>query len=212
MKIERVNEETTLYTWDHLLREFGVITRVAVLEKKDARYVIDSYLGEIFMRDILQKREKRPTVLINTHHDWDHCWGNGYFQEIVAHVETKRLLEERDQGFRETYKDYDFSEEMRLPNRLFTQELRLGELRLFHSPGHSLDSISIYDEANRVLFVGDNAELPHPSDCDPQYVRQHRESIRSYLSMEVDLVVPAHGPLMRKQDLLKNLEYVENKG
>ena len=48
--------------------------------------------------------------------------------------------------------------DMYLPNLVFERELYFPEdkIKLLHTPGHTLDSISVLDEKENVLLVGDN--------------------------------------------------------
>ncbi len=84
-------------------------------------------------------------------------------------------------------------------------------LRIFETPGHSDDGISIYVEEDLVLFAGD-AMMPIPTvvDGDPEVLKQ---SLRKIQAIEPESIVQGHGEVILrgevKDALRTNIAYLE---
>jgi len=126
-------------------------------------YVIDTGLGSGSVAPVLEYigKDDKPIVVINTHCHWDHIWGNWVFEksQIIAHT-TCRELEDKywDDVVREYAGSVDGEVRKCLPNMVFEGELWFPDdgISIFHTPGHSADSISVYDQIDKVLYAGDN--------------------------------------------------------
>lgn len=92
------------------------------------------------------------------------------------------------------------------PTLTFVDELRvhLGgdrSLRLFRTPGHSADGVSILVEDCAVLVAGDCAAtgiVPALGDGDG---RTLEASLRLLEGMDIEVLVPGHGPVVRGADV-----------
>lgn len=89
--------------------------------------------------------------------------------------------------------------EMFLPNLGFEKELYFAEdkIKLFHTPGHTLDSISILDEEDGVLLlgdnIGDNMEDIIPSIyCDKDV---YINTMKKYENMDFDTCISGHNTI-----------------
>jgi glyoxylase-like metal-dependent hydrolase (beta-lactamase superfamily II) len=83
--------------------------------------------------------------------------------------------------------------------------LYLIPLYLFHSPGHTLDSISVYDEVDKILNIGDNAG-DNLDDLIPSLstsIEEYTETIQKYLSIEFKKVISYHIGIQDKEILNK---------
>lgn len=139
----------------------GCLTRAYVATTKRANYVIDTLLGAGSASHLLRHADPGlPTYVINTHHHWDHVWGNAFFPGavLVCHERCRENLRDRWDGMLERYGRYvDGEARPAVPNVQFRDGAVLNdELELFHSPGHTDDSISVFYRERNVLFVGDN--------------------------------------------------------
>lgn len=148
------------------------------------------------MVDALRAAGYGPDRLILTHGHGDHVRGSGSFvgAEIFAHhlapAEMRRHLADYDQ----------VADSLAIPTVLFDGELRLDlggtTLRLFPTPGHSIDGICVYLEESRVLFGGDvcvTGILP----AIFYDARVMERSLETLLEMEIEVLVPGHGPVVR---------------
>ncbi|MHB1127671.1 MAG: MBL fold metallo-hydrolase [Bacillota bacterium] len=86
------------------------------------------------------------------------------------------------------------------------QNLNVGDLpcRVIRSPGHSEGHICFYAPEPKILFAGDhlhkemtpNVSKWHGLEGDP--LGSYLDSIQSLSQLEIDLVLPAHGPIYRQ--------------
>ncbi len=205
-------------TFDDLVDSpYGTTTNICVLEAARALLVCDTYLGPDALRpalaDLLQ--DGREVVVVNTHADWDHVWGNCHFPgaRIIGHRRCRERLKEIGEADLAEFAAWQRGPITLLPPTVtFESRLDLPEFDavLFHTPGHTSDSISLYDRKDRVLVVGDNAERPIPSCIDPASLQAHVDSLAGYLTYDFDTVVPGHGELLTAADIRANAEYLQN--
>jgi glyoxylase-like metal-dependent hydrolase (beta-lactamase superfamily II) len=165
----------------------------------------------------------RQLLVINTHADYDHCWGNSVFASpgglfpapIIGHEQMlKRLrseqtatsLHERQQA------DKRFAN-VRLvePTITFTNNMRIDggdlTLELLPTPGHTEDHISIWLPQLRVLFAGDAAEHPIPYTDDAASLPTLRASLAQLVALNPVQVLPCHGGTTSPDILTQNLAY-----
>jgi len=163
----------------------------------------------------------RIDTLVNTHANGDHCYGNQLVggARIVASERTAAemtelppaamaaLLEqapamgELGAFFLECFGAFDFTGiELALPQETFSGELgmRVGELELELievGPAHTRGDTLVHVPARRVLFSGDILfSGAHPiAWAGP--VSNWIAACERILAMEVEVIVPGHGPL-----------------
>ncbi len=154
-------------------------------------------------------------LVLNSHSDWDHVWGNCAFAGalIIAHQKTYEFM--ADDG-RWEYALCSWSEakngtvERSLPTLTFAKEINFPEddLTFFHSPGHTVDSSTLWDSRDGVLFVGDNLELPLP------YLQSHDfeayiNTLERYLELEPETIITSHSGIVPSSLITKTKEYLE---
>lgn len=159
--------------------------------------------------------------IINTHHHADHSWGNCFFPGayVIAHdlcrkemaehgLEALRVAAEHDQQFKQT--------KLVLPQFTFSKgtiSLEVGKktLEIFHTPGHSLDSISVLAVEDRILFAGD-AILPVPFIADGD-ITMMRESLIKIRDTGLENIIQGHGDVILRGEVQEsvdeNLEYLD---
>ena len=103
--------------------------------------------------------------VIDSHHHADHSWGNSYFPEaiIIGHALCRELMLTKSRSaLEEAGQENPFLREIAIvpPQITFSEgtvSLRVGkkQLQIFHTPGHTPDSISVLVEEDRILFAGD---------------------------------------------------------
>lgn len=155
--------------------------------------------------ELIRSRGFAPDRLILTHGHVDHVRGGAAFAgaEIFAHAHTPDVIRAQLPGWAAQEGRTVEEEAARTvwPTVLFQQDLTLElggrTLRLFPAPGHSRDGICVYLPQERLLFAGDSVATgiaPALNDGDS---REMEASIRRLRQMEVDILVPGHGPLLR---------------
>ncbi len=170
------------------------------------------------VREMLAERG-RPILVVNTHADWDHTWGNAAFPDtpIIAHrlcraamlTEGKRTLEEKQATEPERFRGVTIVP----PTITFSafMDIDLGGLTLsiHHLPGHTADEAVVHIPEAGVLLAGDAAEWPIPTtDVGP--LGPWADALRRWaLRDDVRTVVPSHGPVSDGQLLRDNAQYLD---
>jgi cyclase len=177
----------------------------------------------------------RIDTLVNTHANGDHCYGNQLVDgaRIVASERTAAemtelppaamaaLLEqapamgELGAFFLECFGAFDFKGiELALPEETFSGELsmRVGEreLRLIEvGPAHTRGDTLVHLPAERVLFSGDILfSAAHPiAWAGP--VSNWIAACERILAMDVEVIVPGHGPLAGLEEVRELRAYFE---
>jgi glyoxylase-like metal-dependent hydrolase (beta-lactamase superfamily II) len=172
------------------------------------------------MRDAVPAAARIDT-LVNTHANGDHCYGNQLLRgaRIVASEQTAAEMTELPPAamaalvkeapnmgalgefFLRCFAAFDFSGiELVLPEETFTGELALqvGDraLRLIEvGPAHTRGDTLVHVPSERVLFTGDILfSEAHPiAWAGP--VSNWIAACDRILALEVDVIVPGHGPL-----------------
>jgi cyclase len=163
----------------------------------------------------------RIDTLVNTHANGDHCYGNQLVGDarIVASERTalempelppaamaaliERAPEMGELGafFLRCFGSFDFREiELRLPTETFSDELALSvggrALRLIDvGPAHTRGDTLVHAPAERVLFSGDILfSGSHPITWAGP-VSNWIAACERILALDVEVIVPGHGPL-----------------
>lgn len=206
MNFQRIKSRTLLFTFN--VAEWDL--NIQLIQGKKYNYLIDTGLGSLSMVQVLEpiKDDPKPIVVINTHYHWDHVWGNHVFKNalIVSHKTCSDLIASNWDGMIEKNRKYIAGEaELCLPNLLFDHELYFPEdgIRLFHSPGHTVDSISVLDEHDKILNaadnIGDNMEeiIPQLFDTKDTYVK----TLENYKTLDFDVLLSGHNRVLDKSIL-----------
>ena len=126
-------------------------------------YIIDTGVGSGSVSPIIEYlgNTGRKTIIVNTHAHYDHIWGNWVFQNdlIISHIKCQQLLVKYwDDGFKQFSQSKDGEVKKCLPNLTFEKSITFPNdgIKIFYTPGHSIDSISVYDEIDKVMYAGDN--------------------------------------------------------
>lgn len=95
--------------------------------------------------------------IINTHAHFDHCGGNKRLNaEVLIHRDDAKELSSG--RFYDTYKFFDDEMPLKFDRLLLGGDrIELGDsiLKVIHTPGHTIGSISLFLEDEMVLFSGD---------------------------------------------------------
>lgn len=178
-------------------------------------------------------RAKIGTV-VNTHHNGDHCYGNALIEgaEIIA---TKRAAEEMrretprglaqvmkaapglgltGEYFLHCFRRFDFeSIEPRLPDTTFTGALtrRVGskEIHLIEvGPAHTGGDLLVHVPADKTLFTGDILFIEGTPILWVGPVGNWIKACETIEAMELETIVPGHGPLTDKAGVARVREYL----
>lgn len=149
----------------------------------------------------------RPLAVLNTHHHFDHCFGNAVFADapVYAHPETIAFLSAADpvalwREWAPTHAGLDSlrTTAVRLPDRhvVWAETLDLGgrEVVLRHpGRGHTAGDVVAFVPDAGVLVAGDLVEESGPPQFEDAYPLEWPEALTDLLSLNPRLVVPGHG-------------------
>lgn len=221
MKIKKIKNRGILFTFEELnVEPYYCTTNVYVIVGLNDYYICDTYLGPFYMKKIKTYLEetygKKNYIVFNSHSHWDHVWGNYEFRgsKIIAHEKCKEIMNETGLEDLNLMKD-EFAKddfEIELPNSIFQSEMTFDKegLVFFYSPGHSVDSSSLYDKSEKILFVGDNIDDPIPSFFCWDNLLKYRETLELYKSFDVEFVVQSHGDVMCPEVIQSNIDYLDS--
>ncbi len=176
-------------------------------------YIIDTGLGTLSIAPVLDYLDnKNPIVVINTHYHWDHVWGNSLFRDstIISHRTCREMIQTNWDQMTQRHSQYMNGEvQICLPNLVFEDSLYFPDdkVRLFYTPGHTIDSISVFDEQDNVLNAGDNIGdtlediLPSISAGKDLYL----QSICKYKALDVNACISGHNAIL-KRDVFDTIE------
>gem|GEM_PF-313417 len=223
--------------WDERLCLFRAGNEVDTSVLVTQRYlvIIDTMatpeLADAIVESVRALLAGRQLLAINTHADYDHCWGNAAFASpvgaypapIIAHEqagvrmqsnEARQYLAQRQQA------EARFaSVRLVAPTITVTTGLRIDggdlTLELLPTPGHTEDHISIWIPELRLLLPGDAAEHPFPYVEEAKTLPTLRRSLARLAALDAATVMPCHGGTTDSALITRNLAYfdeVERRG
>lgn len=216
--------------WDEriLLCRNGELVDTTILITQRYVIVVDTMInpatGEALLdlaRPYLDGR--RSLLAVNTHADYDHCWGNQTFAAsgapiIGRHASVPIFSRPGSISFLEKMQEEepDIFDGVRPtpPNVLFDETLTIDggdlSLELFATPGHTEDHLSLYIPQIRTLLAADAAEFPFPMARTAQGFPAMRRSLSRLAALEAGTVLYCHGPVdMGAQLLRENIAYFD---
>lgn len=212
MKIEKIKNRSILFTnsipagWD---------LNIHLIMGDKYNYIIDTGLGSSSIAPIKEylKHNNKPIIVINTHYHWDHIWGNSSLKNciIISHKLCREMIEVNWEEMIQRNKKYLNGEvEMYLPTLIFEKELYFPEdkIRIIYTPGHTIDSISVIDEVEKVLNTGDNIgdsidEIVPSIYCEKD---TYINTLLKYKDMNFDTCVSGHNIVLERQIIDKILD------
>jgi glyoxylase-like metal-dependent hydrolase (beta-lactamase superfamily II) len=214
MKRTELTRNTTAYLFDEIEDYY---TCVFLIEKKSTIFVIDTFCGSISMEPILRHLARvgkgKQVIVVNTHFHWDHVWGNVAFQDrtIIGHRFCYEDLATSWQSQIDNRGRYRLGRVERvLPSLTFDQSLRFPaeKIEIFHSPGHTRDSISIFDHEEGALYVGDNVETPIIYVEAPD-VDTYIQTLEHYLARSARKIFGSHTLEITPADIENSIDYLK---
>lgn len=214
MKIQTIKSRNVLFTqrvpegWDY---------NIQLIFGKKYNFVVDTGLGSSSVEPVIKylSQESKPILVINTHYHWDHIWGNSSVnsQSIISHKLCRdMIIQNWDAMVSRNGHFIKGKNQMLLPDITFEQELYFPEdqIRLMYSPGHTVDSISVLDEVDKVLNISDNIGddmeelIPNLSCSNDEYIR----IIKEYQGLDFDTVLSGHNVVTGKDVFDKILSLI----
>ena len=207
---ERIAEDIFVFTSERYLQ----VTACAIL-CGDRAVVIDTLPFPQETREMKQFIDKRATIdyVILTHHQPDHIYGAYLLGgELIAHERCRRILQ-RD-GERvlkaDAAQNHELAEvQIRLPEMLLDRgeiTLHIGKktLTIFHTPGHTTDSISVYVREDKILVAGDLV-MPVPYIVGGD-INEMRQSLMMINDLPLENIVQGHGEVLLRGEIARTIE------
>jgi len=177
----------------------------------------------------------RIGTLVNTHHNGDHCYGNGCLEgcEIIATVGAAEAMKhETPRGLAQFMKaapglgltgeylvhcfgDFDFENcSVRAPDTTFTGETSrmVGSKRvdlIEVGPAHTGGDALVYVPDDKTLFTGDILFIDGHPIMWAGPVENWIAACDAILDMDVETIVPGHGPVTDKKGVSRVRDYLD---
>jgi len=194
---------------------------------KDGIVVVDTMISakeaKRFIRDIRAISGKPIRYVVNTHHHFDHVFGNSEFAKLGAVViaqenagkamensakETLRdiggygLTPEDMQGTTVAYPVLTYGDRMTID--IGGQQIELIHACHSHTDGDTL----VYLPGKKVLFAGDILFTNYHPFLAEGNIEEWAKELDKIKTMDIEKIIPGHGPLSGKRDLDDMKEYI----
>ncbi len=164
----------------------------------------------------------RQILCVNSHADWDHAWGNGYFADHLPHAPIlahdlcrQRLLSPTARFELNDYKTKTtlFQEVTLTPPLLtFSEHLTISDadlpIELLYAPGHETDHIVAWLPTISLLLAFDAVESPLPGIADRACVPLMFATLARLEALNAQTVLCSHGNSSSPDLIRANLTYL----
>ena len=207
------------------------ISNAGFLVSDDSLLVIDALMAPSMAHEFVRCMRDISSSpfghLINTHSHPDHTNGNQFIEnaEIVAHehcrdemLQAKSLRKINGRGdkpgwIQDAWWDELENVDIVLPTTTYSEKMSLmygsTEVELLHyGPAHTLGDSLVYFPESKILFTGDLAffyAMPLCRGNMPNWVK----ICEIIDGMDVDLIIPGHGPTGGKRELQDMQEFMQ---
>lgn len=190
----------------------GELVQTAVVVTERYVVVVDTMINEATAAQLLAQAEPhlhdgRSLLVVNTHADYDHCWGNQLFAArgtpIIGRRKSVPIFSQPDAvAFLEQMQadepDIFGSVTPTPPTLLLDEDLTIDggdlTLELFATPGHTVDHTSLYISEIDTLLAADAAEFPYPMARTAEGLPQMRKSLGRLSALNAATVLYCHPP------------------
>jgi cyclase len=208
----------------------------------DKSLLVDTLFDERLTAEMLKTMQDatgvgadRIGVVVNTHSNGDHTFGNRLATNAVIIASEAAAREMREEGnpqtlallmknadamgevgafFKKIFGAFDFAGvTMRLPDRTFTgeHEVKVGDkqVRLIQvGPAHTAGDVIAYVPANRVVYTGDILFVEGTPIAWAGPVSNWIKACDRIIALDADVVVPGHGPITDKAGVKRMQDYL----
>ncbi len=213
-----------VYAYIQAYGELGV-SNAGLLVDREGAMAVDALMvpsmTRRFLAAIKKVTNKPVTRLVNTHHHIDHTGGNFLFRgaEIISHISCRGEIER-------TGIPVDFFQK-RIPRfaaefpklELAVPEVTFADRMVFHQagrdvelrhlgPAHTFGDAFVYLPKEKVLFAGDLAFYYVTPLAFQGHVGNWIKVADRILKMDVETIVPGHGPVGGKKELQEMRAYL----
>jgi cyclase len=175
------------------------------------------------IRDLRALSSLPVKYAVNTHWHLDHAFGNCRFAAmgaaVVAHASEKDKLAlhgpatlKNPQMYGMTAQDF-VGTTIAAPTLTFTDRMTIDlggqRIELIHvAPSHSDGSLLVYLPDKKILFAGDVLFTGYHAFAGDGDIDGWLKTLDCILDMDVALIIPGHGPVSSKNDVIAMKEYL----
>lgn len=187
------------------------------------------------MQDATGVGAEKIGVVVNTHSNGDHTFGNRLVKNAVIIASEATAREMREEGspaalaqmmkntdamgevgafFKRIFSAFDFGGvTLRLPDETFAGEhtLKVGDKQVVLiqvGPAHTAGDVIAFVPSNRVVYTGDILFIDGTPIAWAGPVANWIKACDRILALDVDVVVPGHGPLTDKAGVKRMQDYL----
>lgn len=193
-----------------IVTEHYIVLLDTLLCPEDMAIVMQSIEDEVLGQQIL---------VVNSHADWDHSWGNAYFTgaaPIIAqdYCRVRMLSDEAHSELVDYQSRFPVFHNVSLipPTITFSDRFTIhgGDLtiELMPAPGHHPDHIAAWIPELRLLLAFDAAEKPLPFMEDALSVPPMFATLERFLALKPQRVLCSHGKTTSPALVSDNLAYL----
>jgi glyoxylase-like metal-dependent hydrolase (beta-lactamase superfamily II) len=198
-----------------------------IIVGKDGIVVVDTLISakeaKRFIKDIRSVSRRPIKYVVNTHYHLDHAFGNSEFVKlgavIIAQENDKKAMENTVEETLKKIGEYGLTpEDMkgtapaypvlaygdRMEIDLGGQKIELIHARHSHTDGDTL----VYLRDKKILFAGDILFTNYHPFLGEGNIEEWAKELDDIKSLDVDKIIPGHGPLSGKKDLEDMKEYI----
>ena len=170
-----------------------------------------------------------PDKIFITHSHWDHTQGIIFFREQVVkdgdpdieiYASEKAIPYLLDQSYNYCFDSEEiYTEHQNIDGVLPLvngEKIKIGEdlsLEVIETPGHMIDHISLYDNRNKALFIGDTIGMHWFPDfyvCNSNSIywdeEKYLESIEIIRTIDVEYLCIAHFGVFTEKDIVRFID------
>lgn len=202
------------------------ISNAGLIVGPEANVVVDALwapsMTKDFQAQIRRTSKSRLSHLVLTHHHGDHVTGARLFEpiEIVAHQRCREVIStmplpdpERLRQAGSPYAEEFVGVRYALPTTTYDSEMTLycgdREIKLLYTgPAHTVDDTLVYLPKEKLLFAGDIAFYYVTPLAFQGHISGWIKAIDRIRDMDVEVIVPGHGPVGGKTELRELRDYL----
>lgn len=179
-----------------------------------------------YVKNNLNRNPEDINTIIITHHHFDHIGSLGELKKatgakIAAHKDDANYIADTEKAeepliskifinlLKSIYRPKTVEVDI-----LLEEDDEIGDYRVIHTPGHTPGSICLYNENNKVIFVGDNLtnkgeKIEGPPGIFTLNMEQANESIKKLQNLDIEAILTGHSKPITSRTSEKLKEYIK---